>query len=161
MRHAIAEPRSAERWPDDSLRPLTEDGVRLFRRAARGLRGLGIEMDAVLASPYARAWKTAEILHADAAWPAPTACEELEPGFPPASALAAANEHAASAVALVGHEPQLSMVASLALASSPDALSLELKKGGIVCLRFAAAPTPGAALLRWIAAPKMLRKLGG
>lgn len=160
MRHAIAEPRSTERWPDDSERPLTEDGIKLFRRAARGLRSFGIEVDAVLSSRYARAWETAELLHDEAAWPEPTACEALEPGSPPADALAAAGGNGASVVALVGHEPQLSMLASLALSSQPDAMSLELKKGGVVCLRLRSDSAPGSALLRWSAAPKMLRKLG-
>src|SRR4030095_6138514 len=42
VRHAIAEPRDSERWPDDASRPLTENGVKLFRAAARGLRSLGV-----------------------------------------------------------------------------------------------------------------------
>jgi phosphohistidine phosphatase len=160
VRHAIAEPRSTERWPDDSQRPLTENGIKLFRRAARGLRSFGIEVDAVLSSRHVRAWETAELLHDEAEWPEPTACEALEPGASPAAALAAAEEHDASVVALVGHEPQLSMLASLALASRSDAMSVELKKGGVVCLRVTSELTPGTALLRWSAQPKMLRKLG-
>ena len=160
VRHAIAEPRSAEHWPDDCRRPLTESGIELFRCAARGLRGFGIEVDAVLSSRYVRAWETAELLHAESGWPEPTACEALEPGSPPTAALAAAAKREESVVALVGHEPQLSMLASLALSSEPHSISLELKKGGVVCLRFASEPTPGSALLRWSAQPKLLRKLG-
>ena len=37
IRHAIAELRDATRWPDDSLRPLSDEGSERFRRAARGL----------------------------------------------------------------------------------------------------------------------------
>ena len=66
VRHAIAEPRNPARWPDDSLRPLSPEGVELFRLAARGLERIGVEVEAVLASSYARAWRTAEILAEEA-----------------------------------------------------------------------------------------------
>jgi phosphohistidine phosphatase len=160
VRHAIAEPRDSGRWADDALRPLTENGIKLFRSAARGLRSLGIQVDAVLASPYARAWETAELLHAEAEWPNPTECRALEPGAPVASALTAVDGERNESLALVGHEPQLSSIASVVLTGSPDAAALELKKGGVVYLQAAAALTPGAGTLRWSASPKMLRRLG-
>jgi phosphohistidine phosphatase len=160
VRHAIAEPRDSEQWPDDALRPLTENGIELFRSAARGLRSLGIEVDAVRASTYARAWETAEILHAEAKWPNPTECRALEPGTPAARVLAALDGNEKTSLALVGHEPQLSMIASLVLTGSPDAAALELKKGGVVYLRAGDALAPGAGTLRWSASPKMLRRLG-
>ena len=37
VRHAIAEERG-DAWPDDSKRPLTEEGMSRFRKSARGLR---------------------------------------------------------------------------------------------------------------------------
>src|SRR3712207_7678171 len=40
------------------------------------------EVGVVLSSPFARTWRTAEILE-QAVWPAPVPCEELEPGYPP------------------------------------------------------------------------------
>ena len=36
VRHAIAEERGAA-WPDDDQRPLSRDGARKWKRAARGL----------------------------------------------------------------------------------------------------------------------------
>jgi len=160
VRHAIAEPRDAERWPDDASRPLTENGAKLFRAAARGLRSLGIEVETVFASSYARAWQTAEILHAEARWPSPTECQALEPGTPALRALAAVDGRGMASLALVGHEPQLSMIASLVLTGSPETASLELKKGGVVYLRADDALAPAAGTLRWSASPKMLRRLG-
>jgi phosphohistidine phosphatase len=160
VRHAIAEPRDSERWPDDASRPLTENGVKLFRAAARGLRSLGIGVETVLASSYARAWETAEILQAEAQWPSPTECRALEPGAPALHALTAVDGRGKASLALVGHEPQLSMIASLVLTGSPDTASLELKKGGVVYLHADDALTPGVGTLRWSASPKMLRSLG-
>ena len=61
---------------------------------------------------------------------------------------------------LVGHEPDLSQVTSLALTGDPHAVTTQFKKGGIVCLRFRGAPAAGRAELRWSASPKILRQLG-
>ena len=59
------------RWPDDSERPLTEEGIARFRPAARGLAKIVPTVERVLASPYPRAWQTAEIVHEETGWPAP------------------------------------------------------------------------------------------
>jgi phosphohistidine phosphatase SixA len=79
VRHAIAEPRDLERWPDDSRRPLSSEGVELFRLAARGLGQLGIGVDGVLTSSYLRAAQTALVLTEEAEWPEAGTCPELEP----------------------------------------------------------------------------------
>ncbi|MGI9116098.1 MAG: SixA phosphatase family protein, partial [Gaiellales bacterium] len=62
VRHAIAEERDPQRWPDDGLRPLTAFGRERFAPAARGLGTLVGRPERVLASPYVRTWQTAEIL---------------------------------------------------------------------------------------------------
>lgn len=160
VRHAVAERRDATRWPDDSIRPLTPDGIARFRRAARGLRRIVPTVEFVLASPYARAWHTAELLHDEADWPAPERCEALEAGMPPAAGVELLRRlHERSSVALVGHDPYLSSLASLLLAGDEAAVSLELKKGGVAFVAFAAGPAPGSALLRWSISPKALRLL--
>jgi len=160
VRHAIAEPRDGERWPDDSLRPLSQEGAELFRLAARGLQRIGVEVEAVLASSYARCWRTAEVLADDAGWPPASASVELEPSGSPAAALEVAARRDESLLALVGHEPGLSELASLALTGDAHAVAIEMKKGGVVCLRFRGAPASGRGLLRWSASPKLLRQLG-
>jgi len=160
VRHAIAEERDAGRWPDDSLRPLTAEGAERFRRAARGLGKLVPTVGRVLSSPYARAWQTAEILTHEVDWPAPEAADELaaiRPARDPAQLLRQLAGPAS--LALVGHEPQLSSLASLLLAKEDDALHLELKKGGVIAVAYA-EPEPGTARLRWAATPKLLRTVG-
>jgi phosphohistidine phosphatase len=137
---------------------VTEEGAERFRAAARGLRRLVPEVDAVLSSRFARAWQTAELLQ-EAGWPAPEACPALEVGRSPAAALDVLRDRRERSVALVGHEPHLSMLASLLSTGSEGALDLELKKGGVVHLRCDGAVAPGAATLRWAAAPKILRAL--
>jgi phosphohistidine phosphatase len=161
VRHAIAEPRDADRWPDDSLRPLTRAGAASFRRAGRGLRRLGIEVDAMLASSYVRAWQTSELLVEEAGWPGAEPCSELEPSAAPPTALAAIRGRSERSLALVGHEPGLGRLASLLLAGSPDAIELEVKKGAVLSLRCDGPPAPAIASLRWSAGPKLLRRAAG
>jgi phosphohistidine phosphatase len=160
VRHAIAEPRDYTRWPDDSARPLSRSGSESFQSAARGLRRLGVQVEAVLSSSYARAWRTAEILAEEAGWPPPELSAELEP---PATAQACAESigrRREPVLALVGHQPNLSELASFLLTGEVDAAQVEFKKGGVMCLRFQGAPASGTGLLRWSAGPKLLRQLG-
>jgi phosphohistidine phosphatase len=152
VRHAIAEARDPQRWPEDGKRPLTADGEERFRQAAAGLRRVVPHVDIVLASPYERAWRTAEILHDEAGWPVPQACEALRAERPPTDALAEIRaQEDGLAVAAVGHEPQLSSLVSLVLTGDPDGISLDFKKGGVARL--------DGATLRWVATPKLLRAL--
>ena len=114
----------------------------------------------MLASAYARAWGTAEILSEEAGWPDPTPVPELEPTSSPAAALEVAASRTESLLAFVGHEPDLSQLASLALTGDPHAVAIQFKKGGVACLRFGGVPAAGRAELRWSASPKILRQLG-
>ena len=61
VRHAIAEERGAA-WPDDEQRPLSHDGARKWKRAARGLARVVPVVDQLLTSPLTRTFQTAEIL---------------------------------------------------------------------------------------------------
>lgn len=154
VRHAIAELRDRERWPDDAARPLTEKGEASFRRAAGGLLRIVPSIDVVLASPYVRAWRTAEILHETAAWPPPRRCDALAAEHTPAEAIPVIREHAdRGAIALVGHEPYLSEL--VALLAGTESVGLRLKKGGVVCLEV----DEHEGALRWMVTPKILRAL--
>jgi phosphohistidine phosphatase len=161
VRHAIAEERDPSRWPDDSLRPLTPKGEKRFRLAARGLAHVVPAVDRVLASPYLRAWRTAELLQAEAGWPPPVPCQELAADEPPLSALESlrAQEDPGS-VALVGHDPHLPRLAALLLTGAEDGCRIELKKGGVLLLELGPELEPGTALLHWSIAPAILRALG-
>jgi phosphohistidine phosphatase len=159
VRHAIAEQRDAMRWPDDSHRPLTPDGRERFRRAARGLRRIAPAVELVLASPYVRAWQTAELLLEETGWPEPARCPALAAAGTQAAVDVLQHRADRGSVALVGHEPNLSSLASFFLAGDESAVSLELKKGGVVLLSLSGRPAPRSALLRWSVSPKMLRSL--
>ena len=160
VRHAYADHADASKWPDDSKRPLTEDGIQKFRDAAKGLRRLVPEVEVVLSSGYARAWETAELLHEVAGWPQPQESSALEAGRPPASAIDVLRERQEKSIALVGHEPYLSTLASI-LCSGGENFHLKLRKGGVAVVRVDGEPAPGAGYLLWAVGPKILRALDG
>jgi len=115
-------------------------------------------VEVVLASPYARAWRTAEILADEAGWPAPEPCEALEAERPRSEAIRVLRTQAGHAsLALVGHEPNLSELGSFLLTGSETRLLVDVKKGGVVCLSLDQGPAAGKSLLQWVATPKMLR----
>ena len=153
VRHAVAFERDATRWPDDAVRPLLPEGEKTFRRSARGLRRLMKPVRSVLASPYERAWRTAEILHEVARWPVPGRLEALEADRPAERALAALAEIGIEgSLAVVGHEPMLGRLCSILTGGA----ALELTKGAAVRLEVRAFE-PGGATARWLLPPKVLR----
>jgi phosphohistidine phosphatase len=109
LRHGIAD------WPDwdparDHERPLTKDGVKKIKEQARALADLGLKIDAILSSPYARAYQTADIVAGKLGLEV-KAEPLLAPGFN-ADKLAEIVRSFADdqALLLVGHEPNFSMV---------------------------------------------------
>ena len=158
VRHAAAFGRDPDRWPDDSERPLTPEGEEEFRLAARGLSRVVPRVDAVLSSPYQRAWRTAEILSELDSWPAPEPVAVLEPTLPPEKAALALEDHAGS-VAVVGHRPGLHELAAYLLTGEGDGLEIGLEKGGVACIRFDGDAQPGAGELRWLLTPELLSSL--
>ena len=158
IRHAIAFERDGRRWPDDRERPLTAEGVEKFRRSAPGLAWLAGDMDCVVTSPLVRARQTAEILASAAGWPAAIEEPYLAPGHNTQQLLATVRARRGSAIALVGHEPDLSRLAAVSFDARTHSC-IVLKKGGAACLEFDRAVRPEGAQLLWLATPKLLRAL--
>ena len=66
-----------------------------------------------------------------------------------------------ASLALVGHEPYLSELASILLTGSRTSLTMEIKKGGVARLWLNDGLRRGTASLRWLVTPKVLRALSG
>ena len=160
VRHAVAHPRDVNRWPDDGERPLTPEGERDFRFTAGQLGRMFGRVDVLLSSPFARAWRTAEILDEETGWPAPISFPALEPDVPPDKVAAALETYSnREYIVLVGHRPGLHELASYLLTGEANRLNLGLKKGGVACLRFDGLPGAGLAKLRLLLTPKSLHSL--
>jgi len=161
MRHGLAA--DPVRGMRDADRALTEDGVRRTSRIAVGLKRLGVEVDAILTSPYRRAEETARLV-----------AEALSPGlavelYPPLSAGAAAPDilkglkpaRGTTRLLLVGHQPDLGDLASYLLTGSPTLAPLPFKKAAVAAIRVASLPPRRAGILEWFLTPGQLRALAG
>jgi phosphohistidine phosphatase SixA len=124
------------------------------------LRTIVPEVDVLLASSYTRAWQTAGLLREEAGWPAPERCPALEGSGPLANVLEELQKRRErDSIALVGHEPQLSLLVSLLVSGVESALRLELKKGAASLVSFQGGPARGEGVLRWSLSPRILRVL--
>src|SRR2546421_6221382 len=128
IRPAAAAPSGTPGIPDDD-RPLTPKGEAKFRVAANGLARIADRPDVLLTSPLPRARATADI--------AARAFKRLEPRVEPALAHGSVDQilttlgrrPSDATIALVGHEPTLSMILARLLGAS-DSERLAFKKGG-------------------------------
>ncbi len=157
LRHAIAEERSL-RWPDDGLRPLTEEGADRMREAAAGLWVL-FAPDVILTSPLVRAHQTAAIVGESRPSVRLLECDALASGDD-VGLLEAVAACGAARVVAVGHEPHLSTTLSNLLTGDSDAVASLFRKGAAALVTFAARPGPGAAGLEWLLQPSALRAIG-
>ncbi len=159
LRHAIAAPRSRTRYPDDRRRPLTREGKEKMRDIARAMGKMDLGFDLILSSPYLRASQTAVLAatilraekllkyskHLGSAGDPKALVKELA-GLPVSK----------KRVALVGHEPYLSELISMLVTGSSTALSLTLKKGGLVKMSVTRLKYGRCATLEWLLTPKQL-----
>jgi len=141
------------------MRPLTAAGKQRFRKAARGLARLLPKSALLLTSPFVRARDTAAILAGVARLRAPAEAAELASGMPADAAFELLRSRKRAAIVLVGHEPNLSIFLSVALAGERTSLKIAFKKGGAACLEFSGAIQPGRATLKWLMSPRALRAL--
>lgn len=161
VRHAVAAERGLD-FPDDAQRPLTADGMDRFRRAVAGLRTLGLQLDLVVTSPYLRARQTADLLCAGLrSKPKLVVDPVLAPGRRPVEVITAITGHIAggrgrSSIALVGHEPDLGVLAGRLLGARG---AIPFKKGAMCCLDLDRALPGGPGTLRWFLPPRVLRGL--
>lgn len=145
----------------DSDRELTPAGIARFRQTLPAYVRLGVTLDEVWTSPYARARQTAELLSTglDLMRP-PKLMPELEPEGDMGRILAALELHSdRKAIALVGHEPALSELAGLMLVGQSRSV-VTFKKGGACCIEVERFGNQLGAQLKWLMTPKQLRWLG-
>jgi phosphohistidine phosphatase len=160
VRHAIAVDHGDAAFPNDDERPLTPEGIHKFRLASRGLAELGVKPKRIVSSPLLRARQTAEILRDVVVPDAPlTISPALKPGAAFADAVKAVAVLPEESVAVVGHEPHLSGLASYLLVGGGSDAALEFKKGAVARIAFPDRPAAGAGTLEWLIQPGALRLL--
>src|ERR1043166_1455683 len=161
IRHAIAGDRDAFALTgkSDELRPITQDGTRKMVRSAQGLRRLVDHVDLLPTSPPVRARQTAQIVADEFGIKVQETTDVLSPDAKPKQfADWLAKHRKLGVVAVVGHEPHLSTVASWLISGAEDS-RIELGKGGACLLVIDERPHKGGARLQWLLTPKQLRQL--
>ena len=160
IRHGIAEDRDAWAPRDDDARPLTADGKKKMKEAAKGLRSLVPKLDVLASSPLTRAMETALILARIFDKSEPLKVDALAPGQHPSAFAAWLRSQATrKTVAVVGHEPSLGTIVSW-LAAGVEQSFVELGKGGACLLDLGERIDAGEAKIEWVLRPSHLRALG-
>jgi len=159
IRHARAEERML--FKRDRTRALTQDGQRRMRKAARGLHALLPGLTLIATSPLLRARQTAEIVAAVYPGIDTVSLPALSPGVAPRAVLAWLRAQPADAtLALVGHEPDLGLLAGWLLSGKQTGF-VQFKKGAAALIEFADAPAAGKGTLAWLLTAAQLAELKG
>ncbi len=162
IRHAKAENRDPNSWPDDDVRPLTAEGRAEQRAAVRAMRKMGIKFDFLVTSPLLRAKETAELVAKGYRWTeAPQVAEELGHEYSVGAVVKLLAKFPPNAtVALVGHEPDFSHLAAALISKSGD-VNIAFKKSGVLGVEFDGPAEAGKGVLLFHLKPSHLRKLAG
>lgn len=161
IRHGIAEARHS--GVSEAARSLTAKGITRTQRVAQRLADLGLQFDALLSSPLVRAQQTAEILLAAGLASHIEDCPALSLDGELSDWLdwLANWQHLEQssdcpAIAIVGHEPNLSGWAQT-LVTGKESDQWTLKKAGIIGLQLpAASEAIGRSQLFWLSPPRFL-----
>jgi phosphohistidine phosphatase len=160
IRHGIAMDRDefAESGQPDDLRPLTEEGRRKMKDIAKWLRKKVKDVDILATSPLLRARQTAEIVADEFGIEKPEMTDALVPDssfedFEQWCALYADKK----VVAIVGHEPHLSLLVTWFISGKRES-RVELKKGGACLIDFESGAHHDSGTLSWLVTPRQMVK---
>ena len=158
IRHGTAEDAGPD--GDDSARELTKAGKREMKEVVAGLRTIVDDIDVIAASPLVRAQQTAEIV-AKAYGDLPIhTTDSLTPDSDPSALRDWLSKHSsADVVAVVGHEPHLSLLITWFMTGAGDS-RVALSKGGAALLEFSSGMSAGSGILLWLLKRSELRHLG-
>lgn len=144
----------------DAARGLSDKGEESVRQAAKGMKRLEIEPEAIWSSPYDRALQTARITAEvldlnDRLKELP----ELEPGADPGVIAGIVQQFGdRESVMIVGHNPDLEKLMQY-LISETDQANISLKKGGLAILEARRPIHQGCGALVALWTPRQLGKM--
>lgn len=156
-RHAWAGDRGDPRWPDDSLRELTEEGIARYAKVIEALADRGFRPERIATSPYTRCRQTAEIIAKCVdGKPNIEELEALEPGSEIEPLLEWSQKHAQHEqnICWVGHSPDVESLTAEMIGDG--AARIRFPKGAIAAISFESEINAGAGELSWLATAKSL-----
>jgi phosphohistidine phosphatase len=156
VRHAWAYHQGDPRWPDDSQRPLEDDGAKRFAQVVKALGARNFAPEVIATSPYVRCRQTADVVarHVDPS-PEVVELEALTPGSDFEALVEWSREFGdRDSVCWVGHAPDVSYLAA-ALVSDATA-DIRFAKGAVAAIRVDGEIGPNCGELQWLATAKLL-----
>ncbi len=152
LRHGIAADTSED--GRDESRELTDEGREklsaLLHRAAKG----DVKPAVILTSPYKRALQTARLASKILGAPDPVVTPLLVPHGSPRGLWNELRDYQdAGELLLASHDPLLTNTASYFL--NAPGLQVEIKKGAMLAIEFAALRGEPRGILRWMLIPKL------
>ena len=157
IRHAWAGQHGDPAWPDDSQRPLTEEGRARFARMVEQLVDRGLKPGVIATSPMVRCVQTAEVLAAALGGRAEVVPrDELLPDgdFEQLLAWTAKQSRRHDKIAWVGHAPDVGRLAAAVIGG--QCAGIGFSKGAVAAIEFDDSPEPGGGELRWLVTAKVL-----
>lgn len=156
VRHAWAFDHGDPRWPDDSQRPLEEEGAARFARLVSALLPRGFEPHEIATSPYVRCRQTADILAAQAhGSPKITELDALKPGSDFDALVKWSRQFVrGEGLCWVGHAPDVTNLATELLGD--ETANIRFAKGAIAAIRIRGEIEAGAGELQWLVTAKVL-----
>jgi phosphohistidine phosphatase SixA len=154
-RHAWAGERGDPRWPDDSLRELTPEGIERYTKVVKALAARGFAPSRIATSPYTRCVQTAEIIAKIVdGKPKIDELEALEPGSDLEPLLEWTRDQGYADTCWVGHSPDVERLAAALIGDGTS--RVRFAKGAIAAVSFEADINADAGELYWLATAKSL-----
>ncbi len=157
VRHAFAGQHGDPSYPVDSLRPLTTQGRKQFKRLVATIAEHGFRPSIVATSPFVRCRQTAEIIAKEVpGCPAPIELSELAPGSELNALLAWTQQQVSEEIAWVGHSPDVERLTASLVGDKTAAI--HFGKGTIAAIEFTdqQALVSSRGKLRWLVTTKIL-----
>jgi phosphohistidine phosphatase len=154
-RHAWAGERGDPRWPDDSLRELTPEGIERYTMLVKKLAGRGFEPVRIATSPYTRCRQTADIIARYVkSHPEIEELKALEPGSELDPLLEWAQKQGEADTCWVGHSPDVERLAAALM--SDGSACVRFAKSAVAALSFDGGVEAGGGELYWHVTAKVL-----
>jgi phosphohistidine phosphatase len=155
VRHAWAGEHGDPRYPDDRLRPLTDEGRKRFAMVVKRLEDRGFGPSLIATSPLVRCRQTADLVAAGVPGkPRIVERAELAPGSDLAALIEWSAQQEEQPLAWVGHAPDVGYLAAALIGDG--SASLRFAKGAVCAIEFDGPPAASRGELQWLATAKLL-----
>lgn len=155
IRHAWAGQHGDPQYPDDSQRPLTDEGRHRFAQVIKKLGKRGVAPEVVATSPYVRCRQTAALVQELLPErPVVKVREELAPGSDLERLVAWTAGLSGKDVAWVGHAPDVDAMTAALIGDR--AAQIDFAKGAVAAVSFAGRFGIGWGTLEWFVTAKIL-----